>query len=132
MTFDWSAFLHLAEALESGAGNGELEDARYRSAISRAYYAAFCSARDHLRHELGHDHIPRQGAHEYVRRQFQGLRRVRGEYRVVGAYLRRLHVARAEADYNSEWRADLSGAARIAIADCRRVLQSLEAVRSEA
>ena len=108
MTFDWSAFLHLAEALESGAGNGELEDARYRSAISRAYYAAFCSARDHLRHE------------------------VRGEYRVVGAYLRRLHVARAEADYNSEWRADLSGAARIAIADCRRVLQSLEAVRSEA
>ena len=131
MTFDWSEYLRLAEALETEtAGDGHARDAGHRSAVSRAYYAAFCSARDHLRHDLGHDDIPRQGAHEYVRRQFQGLRRLRREYQAVATYLRRLHAERAEADYNTEWGADLADAARTSVEDGRRVLRCLEAVKS--
>lgn len=45
MSFDWCDFLDLAFELES---KGKKE-ADFRSAISRAYYASYCSARNHLR-----------------------------------------------------------------------------------
>ena len=44
MTFDWSQYLVLAEALATQPDN----EAALRSAVSRAYYAAFCSAREYL------------------------------------------------------------------------------------
>ena len=44
MAFDWSQYLLLAEALAEQKDN----EAALRSAVSRAYYAAFCLAREHL------------------------------------------------------------------------------------
>jgi len=129
MSFDWAGFLLVAASLERGEGDETLRAAQCRSAISRAYYAAFCTARDHLSRSRGHDHTRQRGVHEYVRRQFQGLRNDRPEYQLVAAYLRRLQVARAEADYNAAWEADLGDAARTAIEDCRRVLRALDATR---
>jgi len=45
--FDWSDYLELSRQLvgESGA---TIQEARQRCAISRAYYAAFCRARNYL------------------------------------------------------------------------------------
>lgn len=51
MTFDWSEFLTLARTLTGTHGiNREAAD---RSAVSRAYYAAFCSARNYAEARLG-------------------------------------------------------------------------------
>lgn len=47
MNFEWCGYLDLAEYMTSNptAANAE---ACYRTAISRAYYAAFCTAREYL------------------------------------------------------------------------------------
>ena len=49
MNFDWSEYLNLAQELAGRPTSLSNEEARLRSAISRAYYAAFCKARNHLR-----------------------------------------------------------------------------------
>lgn len=46
MSFDWVDFLALADALVRDPNSPGPEEASLRSASSRAYYAAFCSARD--------------------------------------------------------------------------------------
>ncbi len=46
MAFDWRDFLALAKTLQAGLG-GVTTEASTRSAVSRAYYAAFCHARNY-------------------------------------------------------------------------------------
>ena len=46
MSFDWADYLQLAEALARNPALPGPEEAALRSAISRAYYATYCSARD--------------------------------------------------------------------------------------
>jgi uncharacterized protein (UPF0332 family) len=49
MTFDWREYLTLAENLYTNSHNFPNQEACFRVAISRAYYAAFCTARrEHL------------------------------------------------------------------------------------
>lgn len=97
MSFDWSQYLNLAQELA-----GELtlsnREARLRSSVSRAYYAAFCTGRNHLRDREG-DTIPLGGqSHIYVRDQFRNsANRVRKQ---IGEYLNRLRIRRNKADYD--------------------------------
>jgi uncharacterized protein (UPF0332 family) len=97
MSFDWSEYLDLAQELAGQATGPSSQEAKLRSAISRAYYAAFCSARNHLRDKERHT-IPSGGeAHQYVQNQFKkGGDKVRKK---VGENLNRLHIHRKKADY---------------------------------
>jgi uncharacterized protein (UPF0332 family) len=97
MNFDWSEYLYLAQELAGEAQNPVTDEARFRAAISRAYYAAFCNARNHLRDEDGDNAIPKEGVHSYVRRQFQKSSDRRR--RKIGADLNRLLTDRQQADY---------------------------------
>lgn len=45
MNFDWLQFLEIAKVLAKEPGQ-EYQQAYYRTAISRAYYAVFCFCRD--------------------------------------------------------------------------------------
>jgi hypothetical protein len=67
MSFDWTCYLVLAKRLYNDA-NGE--EAYLCSAISRAYYAAYVSARNHLRDKDGISSIPKFDAHSFVIDQF--------------------------------------------------------------
>ncbi len=49
MSFNWDDYLFLAQELATHPSNFPNQEARLRSAISRAYYSAFCKARDFLR-----------------------------------------------------------------------------------
>jgi len=49
MSFDWREYLNLAAFLQTHTGNGFAREAALRSAASRAYYAAFCHARNYAR-----------------------------------------------------------------------------------
>lgn len=70
MSFDWSEYLNVAKELAGIATNPANQEAKLRAAISRAYYAAFIKARNHLRDNEGHS-IPRTAdAHRYVWEQF--------------------------------------------------------------
>jgi uncharacterized protein (UPF0332 family) len=87
--------LSLAKSL---ASSGEKDEARLRSSISRAYYAAFCTARNHLRDEE-HKIIPDENVHSYVINQLYCLGK-RSNGRKLALELRRLRNHRNRADYD--------------------------------
>ncbi len=53
MNFDWKEYLALAHSLRQHAAAGSNQEAALRSAVSRAYYAAFCHARNYARDRHG-------------------------------------------------------------------------------
>ena len=53
MPFDWKEFLELSRILGRQAQDGGYREAFLRSAISRAYYAAFCHTRNYAIKRLG-------------------------------------------------------------------------------
>lgn len=52
--FDWARYLELAKELTQRASTDALWEAALRSAISRAYYASFCAAREYAVQNLGY------------------------------------------------------------------------------
>lgn len=66
MNFDWEEYFNLAKELA-----GTTEEAKLRSAVSRAYYSAFCLARNYLRDIQQDPRLSRNktydiNVHEYV------------------------------------------------------------------
>jgi hypothetical protein len=92
--FDWESFNRLAIDLLAQRRN----DADLRSSISRAYYAAFCTARERLR--LERLPIPPGGAaHEFV---WRTLRNDPDPARHdLGEWGNRLRGKRGDADYEN-------------------------------
>lgn len=92
---DWFDYLDLANewAKESG-------DAHKRSAVSRAYYAMFCTARNELRNAMGDDYSPPKcgSEHKYVWDSYKDDRHPRGT-RAIGVLGSRLRRHRNRADY---------------------------------
>jgi uncharacterized protein (UPF0332 family) len=100
MSFDWSEYLILAQELAAQGSSSSNKEARLRSAISRAYYAAFCMARNHLisREKRA---IPRNvNVHRFVIDRFERSPDI--SYRIVGNFLRNLRADRNAADYKDQ------------------------------
>ncbi|MBI3697209.1 MAG: HEPN domain-containing protein [Acidobacteria bacterium] len=97
MSFDWSEYLNVARQLLVYGTGPQSGEGSLRSAVSRAYYGAFGTARNHLRDRESLV-IPRgRNVHIWVRDQFQNSRdAVRKD---IGATLNRLREARNKADY---------------------------------
>jgi uncharacterized protein (UPF0332 family) len=71
MSFDWLQYLNVARELAGTATTPANQEAKLRAAISRAYYAAFINARNHLRDKEG-ILIPKTSvAHKYVSDRFE-------------------------------------------------------------
>ncbi len=103
MTFDWSEYLKLAQELAGDDASSPSEEAKLRSSVSRAYYAAFCKARNHLRNIDKHKKIlsetpPKVNVHKYVRNQFKDS--TDESHKKIGGDLDRLRVFRNAADYD--------------------------------
>jgi uncharacterized protein (UPF0332 family) len=98
MMFDWSDYLDLAKELAGRMASHATEEAKLRSSVSRAYYAAFCKARNYLRDIEGRS-IPSTGdAHVFVRDEFRhSADRLR---RKIGNNLNRLRIDRNKVDYD--------------------------------
>ncbi|MDE2322979.1 MAG: hypothetical protein KGL31_13920 [candidate division NC10 bacterium] len=98
MSFDWVEYLFLAHQLTGQAVNPTDHEARLRTAVSRAYYAAFCKSRNHLRDREG-SRIPHGvEAHQHVRDVFKRSND-RG-WRQIGQNLDRLRIDRNKVDYD--------------------------------
>jgi uncharacterized protein (UPF0332 family) len=65
MVFDWKEFLELAKLLQDDRGLPV--EAAKRSAVSRAYYAAFCYARSHAEKYLGFQREKSPSGHKRLR-----------------------------------------------------------------
>ena len=123
MVFDWAEYLILAEELALRRDN----EAALRSAVSRAYYAAFCKARNRLRQE-GVD-IPKTGAaHAIVWSTYREATEVL--HRQIGNAGDRLRRSRNKADYDDEV-TRLATVVEDALAKAKRVLESLENLNHE-
>ena len=118
MAFDWAEYLDLAEWLVAQPPERRRE-ASLRTAASRAYYAAFCRARNYARDRRGF--VPRDewSDHGALRRHFAPLR-----LRWVASELDDLRQWRNACDYEDE-AIDLPGVAEKAIAIARRILDAL-------
>jgi uncharacterized protein (UPF0332 family) len=102
MAFDWSDFLTVAVELAEEKSASATSEARKRTAISRAYYAALQIAKKHLRDKDLDPNIPHdRSLHTYVIETFQDhpdpIRRK------VGFLLRRLYTQRGRADYKDTY-----------------------------
>ena len=99
MKFDWSEYFNLAKELGETSKEAEL-----RSAVSRAYYSAFCLARNYLRDIQQYPRLWRNktyeiNAHQYVAEKFiynQSKSQIMIE---IGKDLSRLRKMRNKADY---------------------------------
>ena len=121
MPFDWKQYLDLARELsQPTTSNAGTHEARLRSAISRAYYAAFCHARNYSRDWL--KFVPNHTADDHGRlRAFLKD----GKRRGIALKLDQLRQWRNAADYEDSWTADLATVANTAIGEAQRVLDLL-------
>jgi len=99
MKFDWSEYFNLAKELAETSKEAEL-----RAAVSRAYYSAFCLARNYWRDIQQDPRLSRNktndiNVHEYVAKEFiynQSKCQTKIE---IGKDLTRLRIMRNKADY---------------------------------
>jgi hypothetical protein len=93
MPFDWRAFIEVARSLPRRTAGETDPEALLRTAVSRAYYGAFCFVRNHARDRLGFE--PRHDADDHGRLRAH----LRGKRRQISQKLDRLRQWRNESDY---------------------------------
>lgn len=93
--FNPEDFLNLARVLLADT-DPNLENARYRSSISRAYYAAFLKAREKCAERGGYRYGNSPDVHREVIEDVKGIL---GD-RTSGDFLRSLRELRTKADYD--------------------------------
>lgn len=119
--FDWEEYLELAERLVAWRGYPAAE----RSAISRAYYAAFHKAKAYCLLRGGR--LTFQGEdHGAVADWFKDS--VNRDLRKIGVDLERLRRLRRVADYDERF-AHLSSEAEAAVILTRRTVDAISALR---
>lgn len=100
MRFNWNRYLDLAKDLEAKGKTSPQDEAQLRCAVSRAYYAAFCIARNFLIRE---GHVPpKNEVHYYVYNEFSISEDE--DRRRIGGYLKAMSSRRKRADYDDEYR----------------------------
>jgi len=97
MSFDWSQYLRLADELAGKGSTPPSQEAKLRSSVSRCYYAAYCTARNHLR-DIDRIPIPPDDTHKFVREKFINSRDT--PRKQIGVSLDRLRIARNRVDYD--------------------------------
>jgi len=120
MAFEWKAFLDLAHELHARARGATNPEAFLRTALSRAYYAAFCYARNYARDFLRFD--PRDDPDDHGRLRNHLRSKKRGG---TATRLDRLRQWRNESDYHDETSMDLALVVEAALAEAEYVFASL-------
>jgi uncharacterized protein (UPF0332 family) len=124
MSFDWSHYLKLAKILLDNTKGTPLEEASYRAAIRRAYYAIFCSCRNYVRDNA--ELIPAGDAidHSFVKDHFtksSDVNRIK-----INQILGDLRKDRNSADYEDEYYGDLAIDSKKAIRQAKQILDLLK------
>jgi uncharacterized protein (UPF0332 family) len=115
--FEWDDFLELADRLAAGPA----DEAAARTAISRAYYAAFHAGREFLA-SSGIDADMSRRAHQQVRQVLQA--RDAG----LGDVLGQLHDWRKQADYDDRCAFNVYRQANLAIIVARMTIERIRSL----
>lgn len=125
MSFDWNLYLNLAETLRSHVSSQPEQEARYRSAASRAYYAAFHAAlivsekTGFSRSHTGRDHFD-------VRTHLRNAAGADKRRRKAVTELQRLYDLRQKADYDDTLDRQPCSLAEHAVSMARRIVEVLD------
>ncbi len=100
MSFDWTQYYQLSRELLGKPNSSASEEAKQRSAISRAYYAVFNLAADYIVAVEGDDALPRTkdvhyAVSDYFRRESDKVSRD------IADHLYNLRSARNQSDYKT-------------------------------
>jgi len=123
MSFDWAEYFYLAQELNGTPTMPYSEEAKLRAIISRAYYAAFCQARNHLRDTTSYIPSRTKDTHWEVITHFRDNRN--SERRKIGQDLGRLFEYRKQADYEDDYRGSLPINTQTALTLTGRILTRL-------
>lgn len=98
MAFNWGEYLNLAQFLETNGNyfSQVIQEAAYRSTVSRAYYAAFCYAREYVCNNYGFTPTNTGRDHKLVRDKLYNI----GSNHIANR-LRVLHRWRKQCDYDN-------------------------------
>lgn len=98
MSFQWRSFLEFAEAILERASEFPDVEAVYRSVVSRAYYAVYCSARNVVKQKDKREFngSVHQELQDYLLKHTDKARKR------LGNHLRELHQLRKKADYEDK------------------------------
>ncbi len=118
MPFDWKEYLELAKDLAGQTNAGYSLEAKERSAVSRAYYAAFCHARNYAKVKLRF--IPTGTAKDHIRLR-DHFKKVKPQ---IASQLERLREWRNQCDYDDQV-SNLGHLVRNALLTAESVVQKL-------
>ena len=120
MKFDWKEYLEIAERLHQEGG-----EAQERAAIGRAYYAAFCSARNWLKNDETIE-ITRSTSHATIWKYFspEGEKHTPRQKKQIARLGDNLRECRNAADYDNEM-INVTEKSKDAIAHARTILKLL-------
>jgi len=113
MSFNWREYIDLAQDLLNRA-----EESCYRSSISRAYYGAFCLARN----RKGYKKYAGAEVHRKVINAYKNS--IHRNEQNIGRILDKLRRARNDADYDEDKLIDIALAQRI-VASANLILNRL-------
>lgn len=128
MSFDWREFLTLAEELYTHPDQYCSAEASFRSATSRAYYAAFQCAYEFACEE-GFEPVYGESSHSYLQRHFSHHPLSNPIYRKISVQLNRLRALRVQADYAAALKGSPQFMANSAIGMAKIVLDCLRQLR---
>jgi len=127
MSFDWTQYLFLAQKLTKGSASSSNQEAMLRSAISRAYYAAFCSARNFLR-DSRKKVIPSTAVAHGIVKEIFGSSTDKIEL-AIATDLDRLRIDRNKADYNDVVRG-LDPMSEFALKLCQNIFLNIRTLQN--
>lgn len=97
MSFDWIDYLELARFLNGQANRVDLTEALQRTAVSRAYYAAFGFALNYAKASLGFKETGSSQDHQKLREHFEKSGKL-----LLASRLNKLRLWRNSCDYEDQ------------------------------
>lgn len=123
MSFEWTSYIQLADELISYQRTPNLQEAYFRSAISRSYYGVFCIARNFL--VIRRVPIPKVDTHKHVRDKY--WKSANRAEKKIGKDMLDLWRERKDADYEDGATIDINRA-RTAHEMAKRILERLRSI----
>ncbi|MBS3908737.1 MAG: hypothetical protein KGZ93_03815 [Actinobacteria bacterium] len=127
MAFNWSEYLALAQELPKKSSSSGNMEAKLRSAISRAYYAAYCKSRNHMQHkDMKSFPSYKVNKHDFVKQHF--LNDTDKARKSIGANLDRLREERNKADYDNSFKGNLLNTTQKSISQTQKLFSKLSSL----
>ena len=125
MAFNWKDYLAFAENLQAAPNMPGPEEAALRSAVSRAYYAAFRAALEHGK-KNGYIATRTGEDHNKIREHFRKIQSNQKKNQDISTQLDRLHDYRRQADYENTLKTKPENMIVYAINMAKKVFQDIE------